>query len=204
MLEKYSKNFVIIIAVNTDINVAIHTGIIILLGDLEFKELRIANIVVGIICNEAVFNTINIIMELDSLLLLLLFSCNFSIAFNPNGVAAFPNPKIFATIFIEIFFFIFLLFLITGNKKITIGLIILIIFSIKFVLNKIFIIPFHKHIVPVNVKISLISSSADLKIPSFNFLIFLVKKENIIETIINIGHNLFNIFFSFFILIILN
>ena len=66
--------------------------------------------VAGIICNEAVFTRINIAIELLSLDLSLFSFCMESIAFKPRGVEAFPKPRMFATIFIEISLLIFLSF----------------------------------------------------------------------------------------------
>lgn len=54
------------------------------------------------ICIDAVFKTINIAIEFDSTFLSLFSFCSDFIAFSPKGVAAFPNPKRFAIIFIEI------------------------------------------------------------------------------------------------------
>ena len=59
----FINNFVAVIPAIAAQIVAIHTGNTILVGFFEFIELLIAITVVGIICNDAVFNTINVIIE---------------------------------------------------------------------------------------------------------------------------------------------
>ena len=78
------------------------TGKMICVGFFEPSELLIEITVVGIICKDAVFKTINIIILSHKVYLSLLSFCNSFIAFNPKGVAAFPSPNILATIFIII------------------------------------------------------------------------------------------------------
>lgn len=70
--------------------VAIHIGNRTDVGFVEFKEFLIAITVVGIICIDAVFNTMKIAISSLSLALSLFFSCKDFIAFKPIGVAAFP------------------------------------------------------------------------------------------------------------------
>lgn len=58
--------------------------------------------VVGIIVTEEVFMTRNVIILREATSLFLFSSFSFSIALMPNGVAAFPSPSIFITIFEDI------------------------------------------------------------------------------------------------------
>lgn len=58
--------------------------------------------VVGISCIEQVFKTTKVIILSVAVSLCKEDFCSFSIAFSPNGVAAFPSPKKFADIFIVI------------------------------------------------------------------------------------------------------
>ena len=104
LLSNLINNFVTKIPITAATIVAIQTGKIIFVGLFEPNEFLIAITVVGIICKDAVFITINITIEFVNLSLCLLFYCIDCIAFIPNGVAAFPNPNIFAIIFIEICF----------------------------------------------------------------------------------------------------
>ena len=83
--------------------VDIQTGTIMFDALLAPKELLIAITVVGINCIDAVFNIIKVIISLVIFPLFLFIFYRLSIAFNPIGVAAFPNPKIYAIIFIEIY-----------------------------------------------------------------------------------------------------
>ena len=82
--------------------VAIHTGRIIAVGLLEPSEVRMAMTVVGMIWIEAVLIIMNIAMELVKVSFCGFFFCRVFIAFNPNGVAAFPKPSMFATMFMDI------------------------------------------------------------------------------------------------------
>ena len=91
--------FVMITAVNAAHIVANQTGNNIWVALFEPIEFRIAITVVGISCNEAVFITINIAIELEIVSFLLFSFCSSLITFSPIGVAAFPKPKIFAIIF---------------------------------------------------------------------------------------------------------
>ena len=56
------------------------------------------------------------------------------------------------------------------------------------------IIPLHKHVIPSNVNENLTTFSVSTKIELFKFSIFPEITAYIIEIIINIGHNIFNIF----------
>jgi hypothetical protein len=62
---------------------------------LPYKSLKDI-IVVGIIVTPLVFSTKKVIMLRDAVSFLGFISCNDFIAFNPNGVAALPNPAILA------------------------------------------------------------------------------------------------------------
>lgn len=59
--------------------------------------------VVGNMVTDDVFITIKVIILREATSLFLFNSFNFSIAFMPNGVAAFPSPNIFITIFEDIY-----------------------------------------------------------------------------------------------------
>ena len=172
--------------------VAIHTGTIIEVGLTESNEVLTAITVVGITCKEAVFITINVAIEFDNFSLLGFFSCIVSIAFNPKGVAAFPKPKILATIFIEISLYSLSCLLISGNKNIITGDKNLVNFSIREVALAISIIPFHRHNVPKKVNIKLTVLSADSKIAELTSSTLPTKNAYTIETIIKTGQIIFN------------
>lgn len=59
--------------------------------------------VVGMMVTEDVFITRKVIILREATSLFLFNSFNFSMAFIPNGVAAFPSPNIFITIFEDIY-----------------------------------------------------------------------------------------------------
>ena len=73
--------------------------------------------VVGIMVIPLVFNTKKVIILLDATSFFGFNPCNDFIAFNPNGVAAFPSPNILATILEEIYCIDSWFFGISGNKK---------------------------------------------------------------------------------------
>ena len=113
-------------------------------------------------------------------------------AFNPNGVAAFPSPKIFAIIFIEISLWIFGFFKF-GNKNLRIGFKSFVNFSVRVVLLAISMIPLHKHNVPSRLIDKFTASLVLSKIELFKFskLPEKIAKEN--DIIIKIGQTIFNI-----------
>lgn len=109
--------------------------------------------VVGISVKPDVVITRNVIILLEASFLLWFSSLSDFIAFNPNGVAAFPKPKRFIMILVAINGKAGLFFFNSGNNFLKIGV-------IKWVnlFNKpdsfaIFIIPSHKHIIGINVNI---------------------------------------------------
>ena len=185
--------FVSIIAVISAIIVANHTGSKICVGFCDPIELLTAITVVGISSNEAVFITINIAIEFVKVSFLGLSFCNVFITFNPVGVAAFPSPKRFAIIFIDISFLTLSFFLISGNKNLIIGCNKFVSLAIILVLVAISIIPFHKHIVPNKFIDNCTALSVDSNIELFTFAIFPDKKAYTNDTIINAGQMKFNI-----------
>ena len=136
----------------------------------------IAIIVVGIICIDAVFKTINITIELDNSSLFLFSSCNDFIALIPSGVAAFPNPKKLATIFIDISLYALLSFFISGNINFIIGDKHLVILLINVVSLTISIIPFHIHIIPIKLNIISTVCLHESKIESL--ILFILKLKS--------------------------
>ena len=96
--------------------------------------------------------------------------------------------------FIDISSFTFSFSFISGNKKLIIGFNKLVNFETNVVVWAIFIIPFHKHIVPNNVIDSWTALAVDSNIELFTDCTFPVNIAYIKDTIINIGHNMFNIF----------
>ena len=80
------------------------------------------------------------------------------------------------------------------NKKLITGFNILQNLSIRLKLLAIFINPLHKHIVPKRVNVICTVLSVDSNIELFNSSKFPEKIAYIIDTIINIGQILFNIF----------
>ena len=111
----------------------------------------------------------------------------------PSGVAAFPNPNMFATMFIDIFSYVSVFFSILGNKIFIIGFRNFVIFFIAVVLLAICIIPFHRHIVPSKVIHKFTAEFALSNIELFIFFKFPDKIAYIIDIIKNDGHNIFNI-----------
>ena len=105
---------------------------------------------------------------------------------------AFPRPKKFVTIFIEISSFACLLFFSSGNKNLIKGLNALFKIFIKLVFFTISIIPFHKQIVPKKVRVKLTAEFIESKIPLLAFSILPDSKAYIIEIIIKIGQIIFN------------
>lgn len=98
----FIKIFVTIIPKRAETIDEIHIGTIILLGAVEPSEVLIAITFVGISWMAAIFIIINIIIELLKVSFLVLSFCNVYMACKPIGVLAFPKPKKFVTIFIEI------------------------------------------------------------------------------------------------------
>lgn len=78
------------------------TGII---SDASMEPCKILRLitVVGMMVTDDVFITRKVIILREATSLFLFNSCNFSMAFIPNGVAAFPSPNIFMTIFEDIY-----------------------------------------------------------------------------------------------------
>ena len=81
--------------------VIIVTGIISLAFIELFNNLRLIT-VVGTMVTEEVFIIRKVIILLEAISLFLFNLCNSLIAFIPNGVAAFPSPRIFIIIFDDI------------------------------------------------------------------------------------------------------
>ena len=175
-------------------------GNIIEVGFCEFSEFLIAITVVGISWIDAVFITINIIIGLESVSFLGFSFCIDSMAFKPKGVAAFPNPSIFAIIFIDISFLILLLVIKLGNKKFKIGDNNLESFLTKLLSLAIYIIPLHKQSEPKRLIERVTASFAPSKIEEFKFSKFpdKIAKEN--DIIIKNGQTIFNIFITIMIL----
>lgn len=124
---------------------------------------RKAAAVVGIICKLAVFITASSIISSDALYEP--FDSSL-IAAIPNGVEAFPNPRIFAARFAVISAAAFALFLVDLNRKFTIGLSNFANFSINPARSATRIIPHQKHIIPHR-EITSSTASPDLsKIPA--------------------------------------
>lgn len=198
----YFPSFINIFPTSTAVTAAImvtsHTGTIMLLGSLEFKEFLIAITVVGIIWIDAVFIIMNIAIELLSRSFSGFTSCMLFIAFSPSGVAAFPSPSIFAIMFMDISLWILSPFFTSGNRIFISGFRILQIVSTKLLFIAICIIPFQKHSVPNNVIVSCTALSADANRELFKSSIFPLNIAYIIDIIRNIGHNLFNILPLFF------
>src|SRR5690625_1958103 len=97
-LEKILSNIMADIVVITVVIIVVPT---ISVGATDLYCIRIAITVVAISVNPDVFNAKKVIIDLDAMVELLIFFIS-SIAFNPIGVAAFPNPNIFAVIFDKI------------------------------------------------------------------------------------------------------
>ena len=160
--------FVIIIAVIAATIVTIQTGNIIFVGLFDPIEFLIANTVVGMSCSDAVLITINIAIEFETLSFFVFCFCKDFITFSPIGVAAFPSPKMFATIFIAISLFTSSFLFISGNKNFITGYNSFVSFSIKLVFVAICIIPFHKHIVPSKFIVKFIALSVLSNTDEFN------------------------------------
>ena len=74
----------------------------VLVGSVLPYIIRSAIKVVGITVIALVFNAVNVNILLLASSLLLFSSCKLFMAFNPNGVAALPNPNIFAIMLLDI------------------------------------------------------------------------------------------------------
>ena len=153
---------------------------------LPFNILRLIT-VVGIIVTDAVFNTKNVIIEREATSLLLFNLFSSLIAFKPKGVAAFPNPNIFMTIFEDIY-------PIEGSPSGISGNIILTtldnffyIISSNPEVAAIFIVPNHKHISGTKLSIISIPLLPDVR-RLFATLLFPFNKPNITPIMINIPH----------------
>ena len=163
------------------------------MGSFEPNELLTEITVVGIICKEAVFKTINIIILSLSVSLFSFSFCNSFIAFKPSGVAAFPRPNILAIIFIVILSYALLFTVISGNNFFIIGVKTFFNNSIILVWDAISIIPLQRHVIPIKVNIKLTALSVDSKIDLLRFCKFPEKIAQITDIIIKIGHNIFSI-----------
>ena len=71
-------------------------------GLILLCKIRREIIVVGIMVTEAVFITRKVIILREAVSLMGLIVWSSFMAFRPNGVAAFPSPKIFITILVPI------------------------------------------------------------------------------------------------------
>ena len=153
------------IATNAAENVAIHTGKIILVGFVEFKEALIDITVVGISCKDAVFNKTSIAIELLKVFFFEFSFCRESIALRPRGVEAFPRPKIFAIIFNEISSCAGSFSDTSGNRKLIKGFKHLASLLDKEESLAICIIPHQSVIVPKKVIVSSTADDADSNMP---------------------------------------
>lgn len=86
-----------------DIRVANIVDVIIDVGFMLLYSILMDITVVGTSVKPLVFNRRNVIILCDAVSLLSFSSWRDFIAFNPNGVAALPSPKILAAIFDEIY-----------------------------------------------------------------------------------------------------
>lgn len=184
--------FAAIIAEIAADKVATHTGRIMLVGFVEFKEVLIAITVVGINWSDAVLISTNIAMELLRVVLDGFCFCNVSIACKPRGVEAFPRPKIFAIIFKEISSCALLFLFTSGNKNFISGFKALESFLDNEESFAICIIPHQSVIVPKNVSVNSTAVDADSKIPLLTFSRLPENSAYIYEIMINIGHSMFN------------
>lgn len=165
-LPSLIKILAVIIATNAAENVATHTGKIILVGFVEFKEALIDITVVGISCKDAVFSRTNIAIELLKIFSFGFFFCKDSIALRPRGVEAFPRPKIFAIIFKEISSCAGSFSDTSGNRNLIRGFKHLASLADKEESFAICIIPHQSVIVPKKVIVSSTADDADSNIPS--------------------------------------
>ena len=153
---------------------------------LPYSCLKRATLV-GTMCNAAVFITTNRAISFVAIKGLLLSFCISRIASNPNGVAAFPRPNIFAVIFMDIASFVYLLFMF-GKSSLSTGVSSLHNFCVIPLAVAISEIPLHKAIIPASFSVRVTASVPAESMDSDNSFIdpffILQKKESITITTI--------------------
>ena len=143
--------------------------------------------VVGTRCMQAVFITTNLAISSLAVSFLGLSACSLLMASKPNGVAAFPRPRIFAVIFIAIASRVLSSFS-RGNNSFKRGESNLQRALVNPLSSAICIRPFQRQIIPISLILRLIASVPPEMIADDKLLSFPVAIAHINEKIIIAGH----------------
>ena len=162
-------------------------------GVVEPYCARNVPIKVGMSCSDAVFKTTNITIELFATLEPWFCAAISFIAANPIGVAAFPNPKRFAVMFMQIAFAAGLSGGYAGNSRRSTGPNTWDRMAVRPPASAIFIRPVQAHIMPSIPKINCTAFPAPASTASDNCCIRPVAQAHKTLTAIIAAHTLFSI-----------